>query len=163
LKALKKNKDERQQDAGVFAKELEMAIVNKDKTSFEDEETVFYDQDPANTDTSLQPKAKSSGDDVMFNDVADGSPALAAAAAPPWAGGRRRAPPPAAARARTPAVGPPSPATTRGAPAPAAAVGATPAAGPAAAAAAAGALKPAGTATARTSSGAHAVLRNQDK
>ena len=96
LKALRKNKDERQPDAGAFAKELEAAILTKDAPP--DDELVFSDKAPSSGAGGYNEPGGDSRDDSMFADEIGGAakPAGPAPAPPPTTPSRGSAlgPPP---------------------------------------------------------------------
>ncbi|MEZ0227231.1 MAG: protein kinase [Planctomycetota bacterium] len=105
LKALKKNKDERQQDAGAFARDLDNAIATKDQVPPEDEESVFSDKAPSAPGTASYGGAPKSShdDDSMFADEV-GAPGSKRSAAAPGA-----TPAPAAPASGPHKIAPPAP------------------------------------------------------
>jgi serine/threonine-protein kinase len=81
LKALRKNKEERQPNAGAFAAELDKAMKNKDVLP-QDEESVFSDKAPSSGAGGYGAGSKSADGESMFADEVGGT-AVPAKAAPP--------------------------------------------------------------------------------
>jgi serine/threonine protein kinase len=81
LKSLRKSKDERQPDAGAFAKELEAAILTKDAPP--DDETIFSDKAPSSSAGGYNVPGGDSRDDSLFADEIGGAAKPSGPAPPP--------------------------------------------------------------------------------